>query len=73
VLEELARDSHRAVFNFKEIRMSTYILIFFFATSTGKGPTNLGVYSSEQACQIAAIQVGAMLNQPKPSFICVSQ
>lgn len=53
--------------------MSTYILIFFLATSTGKAPTNLGVYSSEQACQIAAIQVGAMLNQPKPSFICVSQ
>jgi hypothetical protein len=53
--------------------MQTFILIFFITTGAGKAPTNLGVYSSEQACQIAAIQVGAMMNQPKPSFVCVSQ
>jgi hypothetical protein len=56
--------------------MATFILIFFASAagaSSGKSPVNLGVYSSEQRCQMAAIQVGAMVGESKPKYICVQQ
>jgi hypothetical protein len=54
--------------------MSTFILIFFsVVAASGPSPQYLGVYSSEQACQVAAIETGAILGQSKPKFLCVRQ
>ena len=55
--------------------MATFVLIFFAASggAGAKTPINLGVYSSEQRCQMAAIQIGALQNESKPKYVCVQQ
>lgn len=55
--------------------MATFVLIFFAAYGGAgtKTPVNLGVYASEQRCQMAAIQVGAIQGEAKPKYVCVQQ
>lgn len=57
------------------LQMATFVLIFFAAYGGAgtKTPVNLGVYASEQRCQMAAIQVGAIQGEAKPKYVCVQQ
>lgn len=54
-----------------------FILIMFIHASAAPNsplvPTYMGLYGSQQICEITAIETGAMIGDAKPKHLCVAQ
>lgn len=53
--------------------MIVYTLIMWVHMGAAVVPQYMGVWSSESACEIAAIDIGAMNGDAKPKHLCERQ